>query len=121
MKKLSFILRIAVSVLVVIVSLAFTVLEATLLFGGDFMLYQIKTIAFIQQFLKFLIAAAALLLSVISVIKNKQTFVFASFCIFIAMMVAAPFMSNNFGIYFSLLAALFCLTQFFSYKVSAKS
>ena len=72
MKKFSLILRYASSSLVALVALIFTVLEATLLATLDFTLSENQFTAFIQLILRLVIAASALALGLLSMIKTKK-------------------------------------------------
>lgn len=117
MKKLRLILRYVSSSLVVLIALVFTVLEATLLVTLDFALYDNQFLAFIQLFFKFLIASATLTLGIFSLVKRTQSFVPYSLCLLASSVVMIPLVSNNIGIYFTLVSALFVLSQVMYLKV----
>ena len=119
MKKFSIVLRYISSSLVALVALAFTVLEATLLVTLDFTLYENQFTAFIQLFLKFLIASSALALGVFSLIKRARSFLPHSLCLLASTLVMIFFASNSIGIYFTAVAALFALSQLLSSKAQA--
>ena len=111
MKKFNTILRYISSSLVVLVGLVFTVLETTLLVTLDFTLYEDQFLAFVQLILRLAISSSALALGILSLIKRTRSFVPHSLCLFISSAVMIPFVSNNFGIYFTLVSALFVLSQ----------
>ena len=117
MKKLSLILRYVSSTLVVLVALVFTVLEATLLVTLDFTLYENQFPAFVQLFLKLLIASSALTLGIFSLIKRNRCFVTYSLCLLISSALMIPFVSNGVAVYVTLVFALFAFSQIFSLKV----
>ena len=83
MKKFSLILRYASSSLVALVALIFTVLEATLLATLDFTLSENQFTAFIQLILRLMIAASALALGLLSMIKTKKSFLPHSLCLLV--------------------------------------
>lgn len=107
MKKALVVLRAVASVLVILVALVFTVLEATLLITADFMLYENATVAFLQLCLRFVIPAAALVLGVVTLIGKNPRPVLTSLCLTASCAAMAPFISNGFGLYILLVALLF--------------
>ena len=111
MKKFSHILHYVSSSLVVLVALVFTVLESTLLITLDFTLYENQLVALIQLILRLLIASSALTLGIMALIKKTQSFLPYSICLVSISVVMIPFVSNNFGIYFTIISALFTLSQ----------
>lgn len=117
MKKFSFILRVISSALVILLALVFTVLEVTLLVTLDFALYENGLLAFVQLFLKLLIAATAGALGVLSLLKPMRAFLSESICLLAASAVMIPFMINSIGIYVTAVSALFMLSQLLSFKI----
>ena len=111
MKKFSLILRYASSSLVALVALIFTVLEATLLATLDFTLSENQFTAFIQLILRLVIAASALALGLLSIIKTKKSFLPHSLCLLASSAAMIPFASNHIAIYFTAVSALFLLSQ----------
>lgn len=111
MKKFSLILRYISSALVVLVSLVFTILEATLLITLDFTLYEHQFIALIQIILRLLIASAALALGIFSLIKIKRAFSQHGLCLLASSVVMIPFVSNHIALYFTAVSALFLFSQ----------
>jgi hypothetical protein len=111
MKKFSFILRVISSALVILLALVFTVLEVTLLVTLDFALYENGLLAFVQLFLKLLIAMAAGALGLLSLIKRARPFLKESIGLLVSSAVMLPFISNGFGIYITAVCALFMLSQ----------
>ena len=107
MKRFVSVLRLISGILVALVALVFTVLEATLLLTLDFNLYEHELLAFIQLVLRFTVAAVALALGVLSLIKRERSFFPAGVCLLAASVVMIPFVSNNFGLYFTAVSALF--------------
>ena len=113
---MSIILRVISGVLVSLVALVFTVLEGTLLFTLDFLLYENELVAFVQLMLKLLIAASALTVGVLSLVMRKRTFLLEGVCLTLSAASMIPFVSNNFGIYFTAVAVLFLLSHLISYR-----
>ena len=111
MKKLSIVLRCASSSLVVIVALAFTVLEATLLITLDFVLYENQIVALVQFILRLLISSSALTLGILSLVKITRSFLPHSICLLISSVSMIPFVSNNIAGYFTAVAMLFMLSE----------
>lgn len=111
MKKFTLILRYASSSLVALVALVFTVLEATLLVTLDFTLYENHLLAIVQLILRLLIASSALTIGILSIVKGTQSFLPHSLCLLASSAVMIPFVSNNFGIYFTAISALFLISQ----------
>ena len=111
MKKFSLILRYISSSLVTLVALVFTVLEATLLVTLDFTLYENQLIALVQLVLRLLIASIALTLGILSLVKKTRSFLPHSICLLSSSAVMIPFVSNNVGIYFTAVSALFLISQ----------
>ena len=120
MKKLMFALRILSGVLVSLVALVFTVLEATLLVTQDFMLYENRFIAFIQLVIRLILASAALVIGVSSIAKSRRSFLPEGICLVVSPAVMIPFVSNNFGIYFTAVAALFLISHLLFHKFGEK-
>ena len=116
MKKISLVFRYVTSILVALVALVFTILEATLLVTLDFTLYENQLIALVQLILRFLIASSALTLGIFSLVKRKQSFLPYSICLLVSSVIMIPFMSNGIGIYLTAVSALFLASQMLSYK-----
>lgn len=111
MKKLSVALRLISGILVAVVAVVFVILEATLLVTLDFKLYENQTLAFIQIILRLVIAAYALALGVLSIIKSKRSFLWEGICLLAASLVMIFFASNNVGVYFTILSLMFVISH----------
>ena len=111
MKTFSLIFRYVASSLAALVALVFTVLEATLLVTLDFTLYENPLVALLQLVLRLLLASSALTVGILSLVKRTRSFLFPGFCLLASSVVMIPFMSNRFGIYFTVLSVLFLLSQ----------
>ena len=111
MKKLSVALRLISGILVAVVAVVFVILEATLLVTLDFKLYENQTLAFIQIILRLIIAAYALALGVLSIIKSKRSFLWEGICLLAASLVMIFFASNNVGVYFTIFLLLFVISH----------
>lgn len=111
MKKLSVALRLISGILVAVVAVVFVILEATLLITLDFKLYENQTLAFIQLILRLIIAAYALVLGVLSIIKSKRSFLWEGICLLAASLVMIFFASNNVGVYFTIFSLLFVISH----------
>ena len=84
----------------------------TLLLTGDFLLYESPVLAFLQICLRLAIPTAAFAVALLSLIRRRHSFFFESLCLLIAVIAIAPFLSNHFGLYFILLAALFAAVNY---------
>ena len=111
MKTFSLIFRYVASSLAALVALVFTVLEATLLVTLDFTLYENPLVALLQLVLRLLIASSALTVGILSLVKRTRSFLPHSLCLLVSSVVMIPFVSNRFGIYFTVLSVLFLLSQ----------
>lgn len=120
MRKLSLVLRIVSGALVSLVAFVFAVLEVTLLVTLDFALYENRFIAFIQLALRIILALAALALGVLSLVKSGRSFLREGICLLASTAVMIPFISNNVGLYFTAVAALFALSHLLFDKFGAK-
>lgn len=120
MRKLSLALRIVSGALVSLVAFVFAVLEVTLLVTLDFALYENQFIAFIQLALRIILALAALALGVLSLVKSGRSFLREGICLLASTAVMIPFISNNVGLYFTAVAALFALSHLLFDKFRAK-
>ena len=116
MRKLSLALRIVSGALVSLVAFVFAVLEVTLLVTLDFALYENRFIAFIQLALRIILALAALALGVLSFVKHKRSFLREGICLTASTAVMIPFVSNNVGLYFTAVAALFLIAHLLFHK-----
>ena len=121
MKKFSLILHYVSGALVSIVSLAFTVLETTLLVTLDFTLYENPAIALLQLLMRLLIASAALALGILSLINRTRSFLPHSICLLTSSVVMIPFVINNVGLYFTTVSVIFLLSQVLTLKVRGET
>ena len=111
MKTFSLIFRYVASSLAALVALVFTVLETTLLVTLDFTLYENPLVALLQLVLRLLLASSALTLGILSLVKRTRSFLPHGLCLLASSVVMIPFVSNRFGIYFTVLSVLFLLSQ----------
>lgn len=111
MRKFGRVFRLITGSLVSLVALVFAVLEATLLVTMDFTLYENEGIAFVQLLMRLIVAVAALVIGVRSTTKSTRSFLQEGICLLVASAVMIPFVSNGFGIYFTIISALFLLSQ----------
>ena len=112
MKICLFVLRTFIRAATLAVALAFVILEGTLLFTGDFLLYESPAIAFLQLCLRLSIPVATATVALLSLLRKKRRFLFESLCLLIVTIIIAPFLSNDIGWYFVLLAVLFGAANF---------
>ena len=117
MKKLSFALRLFSGILVSLVAFVFVILEATLLVTLDFNLYENEFVALVQLILRFVVAAGALTLGIFSIVKNKRSFLPEGLSLLASSIVMIFFVSNNFGVYFTIISALFVISHFLFQKI----
>lgn len=120
MKTASRILNIVISSLVSLVGFAFVVIEGYLLFSGDFLLFENEFVAFLQIFLRLTIAVGTVTFGVVSIVKKERSFLFESLVMFLCICIMSHFLTNGFGLYFMLLAALNTLTKLFYNKYLSK-
>ena len=111
MKPLFLTLRVLSSTLVLLVALVFTIIEATLLITFDFALYENEFLAFVQLFLKLLLALSAATLGLLSIVKLKRSFFPEGLCLLTASAMTIPFMINNVGLYVTAVSAFFAISQ----------
>lgn len=116
MKTLARILNIVTSALLVILGAAFVFIEGFLLFSGDFLLFEIEAIAFIQMLLRLCLGAGAATLGFFCIIKGQRAFLFEALLLLVCCLVTAPLLTNGFGFYFIILASAFTLTNLFYAK-----
>ena len=105
MRKFGRVFRLITGSLVSLVALVFAVLEATLLVTLDFTLYENEDIAFVQLLMRLLV------IGVRSTTKSTRSFLQEGIFLLVASAVMIPFVSNGFGIYFTIISALFLLSQ----------
>ena len=120
MKKLSFALRLLSGILVSLVAFVFVVLEATLFVTLDFNLYENESVALFQLVLRIVVAAAALTLGIFSIVKNKRSFLPEGLSLLASSIVMIFFVSNNFGVYFTIISTLFVISHFLFHKLEMK-
>jgi hypothetical protein len=119
MKNTATVLRISSAILVTIVALVFTVMETTLLITLDFLLYENVLIALLQLLLRLSISVYALLIGTLPLLKRSRVFIIEGICLFAFSFVMIPFVSNNFGVYFTIISAFFALSQLIWQKTRA--
>ncbi len=112
MKTLTRILNIFTSALLMMIGVVFVFIEGYLLFSGDFLLFELQTLAFIQMFLRLLLGAGAFLLGLFTIIKKDRSLLSESLAALIGCGFMYPFLSNGFGLYFTILATLHMLTAY---------
>ena len=105
-------LRTLIRAVTLTVALVFIIPEGTLLFTGDFLLYEIPATAFLQLCLRLAIPAAAFVIALLSLLRAKHRFFFESLCLLTATVIIAPCLSNHIGWYLVLLAVLFGAANF---------
>lgn len=113
MKKTARILNLITSALLMLIGLIFTVIEGYLLFSGDFLLFESEFLAFIQIFLRLCLAISVFLLGLFTVIKKERSFLHESIALLLLVGMMAAFLTNGFGLYFTVLATLHALTTCF--------
>lgn len=111
MKRFCFILNMTASVLVMLVALVYILLEGTLLFLGDFLLYDMPVIAFFQRCVRLAIPLFAFLSALLSVIRRGHEMLFLSLCLLVSTAVISPFVSNHIGVGLVALSALFVISS----------
>ena len=118
MKIFSRVLNICSSVLLMLIGVAFGFIEGYLIFSGDFLLFESPALAFLQMLLRLGVAAGAVTLGVLVIVKKEKSFLYESLVALFCALVMVPFLTNGFGLYFSLLAGVFCLSNLFYEKMS---
>lgn len=108
MKKAATILFIIASSLVALVALAFTVIEGRLVLSFDWSLHENEFVAFLQYLARLGISVLCLITSVGSIVYHgRKTFIFEGVVLASVAVATLIFASNNFGIYFMILGALY--------------
>ena len=114
MKKASSIICAVVAVIVIIFSAVFCFIEGRLLFSGDWLLHESVVLGFLQYFLRTALCVFAIFVGVAVFIKKfEKIVVFLSTCLVAAIVPAFLFLSNGFGLYLLIAAALFNLAVLF--------
>ncbi len=113
MKKCSWLINLFVAALISLVGLVFLFLEGRLLLSGDWLLHEMKLLAFFQYLFKTALAAFCLLVGIRVFIKKDKCFLFESIVILAACVAMAPFITNGFPLYFIALATVFILSNLF--------
>lgn len=111
MKKLYSILRLIICLLCLICSGVFIFFEAWLMLSGDHTLYESVGFALFQLLAKILIALIALIISLLSIIKKQQSFIFAGIGFLLSSLITLPFTSNGFSWFFVVFSLLFIITD----------
>ena len=119
MRIFSRILNVFASALMMIIGVAFVFIECCLIFTGDFLLFEMPALAFIQMLLRLLIALGVFALGLFVIIKRDRDFLTEALALLACAFIMAPFLTNGFGLYFILLAVLFTLTNMF-YRYTAQ-
>ncbi len=112
MKKTARILNLITSALLMLLGVIFTVIEGYLLFSGDFLLFESEFLAFIQIFLRLCLAISVFLLGLFTVLKKERSFLHESIALLLLVGMIAAFLTNGFGLYFTILAILHTLTTY---------
>ena len=125
MKMLLFILCLFSAGILALLALVFVAIEGILLVSLDFLLYESVFLAFFQLLLKLFVGVLVFLLGLFSIIRKRYPFVWEGLALLLATLVASPFISNGFGLYFSIAAAFFLLAhllfKLFGQKKNAKT
>ena len=110
---------VAANVLLMTVAAVFIVLEGTLLFTGDFLLYESPLLACIQRCIRFLLPSLAFVLGCCALRRREYSFLRESLCLLAASLLTAPLIGNYIGILLAGTAALFSLSCLFQQKNKA--
>ena len=114
MKKASSIICAVVAVIVIIFSAVFCFIEGRLLFSGDWLLHESVVLGFLQYFLRTALCVFGIFVGVAVFIKKfEKTVALLSTCLVSATVPAFLFLTNGFGLYLLLAAALFNLAVLF--------
>lgn len=111
MKIFSGILKAVTSFLLTVLGAAFVFIEGYLLFTGDFLLFEVQAIAFLQMLLRLCLALMAMVLGIFGLIKRGRSQLFESIVLLAVTIVIAPFLTNGFGMYFILFALLLVIAN----------
>lgn len=111
MKIFSRILNLCSAVLLALIGVAFCFIEGCLIFSGDFLLFESPILAFLQMLFRFGLAAGAVALGVLVIVKKEKSFLYEGLVALVCAIIMAPFLTNGFGLYFSLIAGAFCLSN----------
>lgn len=119
MKKAFSIICAVLSVVVIILSLVFCVIEARVVFSGDWILHENKVLGFLQYFLKTAFSLFAIFVAVATFIKKfEKIIVTLSFCLVAITLPALLFLTNGFGFYLFIASVTFCISVIFKTDLS---
>ncbi len=108
MKKLSTVLLVFISVIIALVSLAFAVIEARLVFSFDWSVYEHEFLGFIQHLARLGVALLCLAVSVSSIKSiNEKTFIFEGVTLLAVAISVSVHAVNGIGLYMMIAAALY--------------
>ena len=124
MNKLFKILLVIISSIIMILSLAFIVIEGRLLFSGDWLIYDSPFNGFIRYLCRLLIAIFAFTKSLLEVIyinkkhSIKDYLYYGDISLVLMSLSILVFSTNYLGIICTLLANLLLLVKFVNFKVN---
>lgn len=121
MKTISYIFRVISSIILLILSFAFIVIEGCMLVSCDFLLYESRLLASLQIYIRLLLAIGAFLVALFSILKREISFIIIACAMLIISLVIAPFISNGFGLYITLATALFAASMAFEMILARRS
>ena len=124
MNKLFKVLLVIVSSIIMILSLAFIVIEGRLLFSGDWLIYDSPFNGFIRYLCRLLIAIFAFTKSLLEVIyinkehSIKEYLLYGDISLVLMSLSILVFSTNYVGIICTVLANLLLLVKFVNFKVN---
>ena len=124
MNKLFKVLLVIISSIIMILSLAFIVIEGRLLFSGDWLIYDNPFNGFIRYLCRLLIAIFAFTKSLLEVIyinkehSIKEYLLYGDISLVLMSLSILVFSSNYIGIICTVLANLLLLVKFVNFKVN---
>lgn len=102
--------RILMGTVVITLSAVFLAIEGIRLCIGDHLLYDLSLSAMLQIILRCGLSAGSLVFGLFTV--RGRVSVWSCICLMLCTLVTAPFLSNGFGLYFPLIAALTLFSVF---------
>lgn len=116
MKKIAKGLLISISVILAIISLAFTIIEGRLLLSFDWSLHEQGLLGFVQYLARLGIAVLCLATSISSIVYiNKKDFIFEGCCMLTVAIAIAINATNGVGLYLIIAGALYLAATVFEH------
>ena len=111
MRIVRLIIRIMICVLCAVFALAFLAIEGFVLIAGEWKLYENSAMILIQQIIKTAAAGAAGYTALMGAFRPNRSSFPNGVRFFMISLISIPFVSNQIGLVFTILSALFIVTD----------